>query len=752
MRRVRCDLKDLPPSVSSHTPCSNCKERGLNCIDEYADVKATKLLRRGRRLQQVEAIYGKVKNTDKRVLSSQVPNNIPTLKGDFFSSKFWAWFCIQRPVLDPNEFPQRYLAHIEGKSAIGPEGIILAMLLVLWAASFGLDESGAPMRIDVDNGDNIGLNSRDPEQASNDRGQQKVNMMLQQILEHIDSHGILRRPTLDGARILLLVLPLMEEYPYLERAAMYEAALSHTRTLCNPRGPLLWPSSPSPSSPEGSATLTRIFLYAQIQDGILTTLKDSNPVLQSDDVDTLQRMISLSTDHSSLTPVLSTSLPKIVANSRLVDNRSVSDTGKQLMQLTSMPMRLSSICRKSHEVMTGLKTARRIEEHYLVDANGMREVWRDLEQCWHAFVAMRSDPFADYKKASIEYFTDAWLICIFECHYAILESLKRLSLNTDPAGLAADISDCNAPSRSAFSSSPSSPYLPPHQLFLEARTRCVHLLPHVLRIVRYHLAKSGPNVDAPNFFAWDTGLIRDGCLFAGLLAADLYGATKCLDEHQVKPEETDDCITPEEGVNLILSALAEMHWAFAKHEERTETIRSALQRRKEKYDGRSYPRLLPNPVPANSYMEHSQSLPYTLHSYSNSHRSDVDVVAGLRERRIPPNLNMSLLSQRRVESAPNTACSTTSGWTHYTPPTTASTAPISSSRGSPDFDGPFNGQDEGIFSFMPVMSETLDDFDQSGSTTRTTTSVFPDRMYQHRDALYNAHDIQVAVDASVLGL
>ena len=76
--RVRCDLKDLPFSSTGTQPqCSNCKERGLKCVsvchlycnpphprrslhpssDEFAEVKAVKLLRRGRRLQQVESVY-----------------------------------------------------------------------------------------------------------------------------------------------------------------------------------------------------------------------------------------------------------------------------------------------------------------------------------------------------------------------------------------------------------------------------------------------------------------------------------------------------------------------------------------------------------------------------------------------------------------------------------------------------------------------------------------------------------------------
>ena len=73
--RVRCDLKDLPLGFVGPPPaCSNCKERGIKCVlvcklialsycsevflisDEFADVKAVKLLRRGRRLQQVEYV------------------------------------------------------------------------------------------------------------------------------------------------------------------------------------------------------------------------------------------------------------------------------------------------------------------------------------------------------------------------------------------------------------------------------------------------------------------------------------------------------------------------------------------------------------------------------------------------------------------------------------------------------------------------------------------------------------------------
>ncbi|KAF9236132.1 hypothetical protein BU15DRAFT_77234 [Melanogaster broomeanus] len=51
---MRCDLKDLPLSEVQQPSCSNSKEPNITCVDESEEVKAVKLLRRGRRLQQAE--------------------------------------------------------------------------------------------------------------------------------------------------------------------------------------------------------------------------------------------------------------------------------------------------------------------------------------------------------------------------------------------------------------------------------------------------------------------------------------------------------------------------------------------------------------------------------------------------------------------------------------------------------------------------------------------------------------------------
>ncbi len=49
------------------------------------------------------------------------------------------------PVLDPVEFSGRFLAHSKGTHLLGHEGSVIALLLVVWAASFGVDEQGVPI-------------------------------------------------------------------------------------------------------------------------------------------------------------------------------------------------------------------------------------------------------------------------------------------------------------------------------------------------------------------------------------------------------------------------------------------------------------------------------------------------------------------------------------------------------------------------------------------------------------------------------
>lgn len=97
------------------------------------------------------------------------------------------------------------------------------MVLVAWAASFGLNECGFPdtsasadgRMTPVDLQDQIEghLSSDGKYMSSADVRRQwraRTEVFVREILELIDAHGILRRPTLDGVRLLLLLLPLLE--------------------------------------------------------------------------------------------------------------------------------------------------------------------------------------------------------------------------------------------------------------------------------------------------------------------------------------------------------------------------------------------------------------------------------------------------------------------------------------------------------------------------------------------------------------
>lgn len=109
------------------------------------------------------------------------------------------------------------------------------MILVVWAASFGLDECGAseiehsgiteqPLEesdIHTATTSTKTIKKEDTDRASekkskhatvskNRERKEKTDAMLREILELIDFHGVMRRPTWDGVRALLLIMPLME--------------------------------------------------------------------------------------------------------------------------------------------------------------------------------------------------------------------------------------------------------------------------------------------------------------------------------------------------------------------------------------------------------------------------------------------------------------------------------------------------------------------------------------------------------------
>ncbi|KAK1218258.1 hypothetical protein PQX77_014631 [Marasmius sp. AFHP31] len=571
MRRVRCDLKDLPVPTSGPNPaCSNCRERGLKCVDEFADVKAVKLLRRGRRLQQVEAIYGKAgssQNGDHSSGSSSRPSVIPKLHPDFFSSPFWSWFSIQRPVLDPVEFPARYTQAQSQGQTLSSQTTLISLLLVVWASSYGLDERGHPFS-----------SSPGPMSLRKERAQQ----MLREILEFLDAHAILRSPTWDGLRILLLLQPLVDEddtvHP-LDRVAIRDASLSQVLSLSSL-------SITSAANPEDHAAVrTRLFWYSYIQESITAGLRGGRLFLSTDDLDALAPVSSAPLTPNTLnftglnlfspgsyangypnhlpspvsptfppnsTPPISSRSPPPLTGSSTPLSLSSPDS-----YLFATPLRLSTLIRMAHRIILSPKASKTIQANGgVVDAVALREVWKGLESCWEELACIRRAGHG----VDVEKWTSAWQLIIFECHNLIKESLKQIA---------------RTPS-SPSSPSPNSP----GALYEASTRRCFRLLPSILSIVKYNLSYEGTDL-----FRYDTGLIRDGLFYAAYLSASISSGdlVDYVTSFQPKNESVDDptsssfnmgygveevrpgvlpILDSDEGVSVCLTAMSEMRWAF----------------------------------------------------------------------------------------------------------------------------------------------------------------------------------------------
>jgi hypothetical protein len=144
--------------------------------------------------------------------------------------------CIDS-LLDPGDFASRYLAHIKGVSILSIEGQLLAKVLVVWAASFGVDEFGVeiPPCSSADIITNWRLDARSDDTERRVR-RERTDTMTHELLRLVDLHGILRKPTWDGVRVLLLVWPLTAGVQTtLQRIVSFLTdALYSVCSFCNP--------------------------------------------------------------------------------------------------------------------------------------------------------------------------------------------------------------------------------------------------------------------------------------------------------------------------------------------------------------------------------------------------------------------------------------------------------------------------------------------------------------------------------------
>lgn len=116
------------------------------------------------------------------------------------------------PVLEPGEFTSRYAAHMEGTAPLNIEGKMLAMVLITWAASFGINQYGEEDTEDDSSESHTNSQfAHDGDSLANRKRRARLlrtEAMVREILTLVDLHGLLRRPSWDGIRVLLLLLPL----------------------------------------------------------------------------------------------------------------------------------------------------------------------------------------------------------------------------------------------------------------------------------------------------------------------------------------------------------------------------------------------------------------------------------------------------------------------------------------------------------------------------------------------------------------
>lgn len=101
------------------------------------------------------------------------------------------------PIIDPSEFCARFFEFSKGNcNALGISGQLIAMLLAVWAASFGVNE--------------YGIEELHHGEAAIRARREATNEMVREMLHLVDIHGIMRKPTWDGVRALHLLLPLTQ--------------------------------------------------------------------------------------------------------------------------------------------------------------------------------------------------------------------------------------------------------------------------------------------------------------------------------------------------------------------------------------------------------------------------------------------------------------------------------------------------------------------------------------------------------------
>lgn len=168
---------------------------------------------------------------------------------------------------------------------LSPAENLITLALVTWAASFGLSERGVPLDDISTNETSPALHTRSHTNSpvgiddSCNSARERTESMLRELLRLIDMHGIIRQPSWDAVRVLLLVVPLLQgssqtdwnrtdvflrfmaEYPLADRLTMQAAAATHVQVLSAA-------SVDVPLTTTDTRMRSRIIWYTHVQEGI----------------------------------------------------------------------------------------------------------------------------------------------------------------------------------------------------------------------------------------------------------------------------------------------------------------------------------------------------------------------------------------------------------------------------------------------------------------------------------------------------
>ncbi|KAF7972097.1 hypothetical protein HWV62_18914 [Athelia sp. TMB] len=579
-RRVRCDLKEVALLVprGEKAICTECRTRGINCVDEFGNMRqATRNLRRGRRIQQIEDIYGRVSQAPSptsmtRSPRAMRPSIIPDLDPRLLSSPFFVAFNLQYSLLDRHDFASRYIEHVNNSRPLSIEGQLLAKALVVWAGSFGVDHAGMDMPTFQGSSPGPSTNANVGIGTMRQHLRQRTDAQVEEILTLIDVHGVLRKPTWDGVRLLLLIWPLTQTVQStLERVTMYESTMSQIYALCTLEDPS---SVGSGQGPYGDAMIrARIFMYAHVHEATTSALRGTRLVLSDDDLVVFKQTLPQAPDNGR-SPAASLPSPVSPTTAGNRDPAHSAMAYGRAVHYFTPTLKLGAVCRHIHAVLTGSRARQDMD---CFDDNGLREIWEGLERSWDDFERVRTKGLGpsgfSIGSENLDRFVSSWQIFIFECHNVIRKELERRVKLCPPSSQKASSSSSTPGSGSSGSRSMSSSggSLADQLLnnYARASRKCRALLPQVLVLVQRHLSPTGVN----KFFAYDAGLLKGGIYFAGAMLAkgDLQDPQYCLKFELGMDVET--------GIHICIKALESMQCVYVKSKELAQEIRNLCGQR-----------------------------------------------------------------------------------------------------------------------------------------------------------------------------